>query len=269
MIDSWSVRLLRRWVAFYTRGLSDDIGGRRREEIEADLWSQFEEATLIGRDERSTSAEVLVRLLAGLPADISWRLAHSGADPVPSDLPRVATSGTRAIGIFSILGGLGLVTQLALYAAVPNPWVVPGLWLYLVLAMFGGDVALALAIVGLVIRFQDRLRGAVAFLGSLAFLGALLSAFGAYFLIVMLPVGSAALVWNLALERVMDRRVAIVHIASAIAFVSVAVTGLTGTAIAAAPVLFLLLFLYPFTWLAIGVSMLRGVPAEAPASGGD
>jgi hypothetical protein len=88
-------------------------------------------------------------------------------------------------------------------------------------------------------------------------------------LIFLLPVGSAAIVWNLALARVMDRRLAIVHIVSAIAFVSVVVIVLTGTAIAAAPALFLLLFLYPFTWLAIGVSMLRGVPAEAPVAGGD
>jgi hypothetical protein len=269
MIDSWSVRLLRRWVAFYTRGLSDDVGGRRREEIEADLWSQFEEATLIGRDERSTSAEVLVRLLAGLPADISWRLAHSGADPVPSSLPRVVTSGIRAIGVFSIVGGLGLATQLGMYAAVPNPWAVPGVWPLMALAMVGGDVALALAIVGLVIRFQDRLRGPVAFLGSIGFLGALLSAVGGYVLIGLLPVGSAAVVWDLGLARVMDRRLAIVHIVSAIAFVSVVAVTLTGTAIASAPVLFLVLFLYAFTWVAIGVAMLRGVPAEAPAPGGE
>jgi hypothetical protein len=268
MIDSWSVRLLRRWVSFYTRGLPVDIGGRRREEIEADLWSQFEEATLVGRGERSTNAEVLLRLLAGLPADISWRLAHSGGDPVPSGLPRVVTSGTRAIGLFSIVGGLGLATQLGLYAVVANPWV-PGLGYLMFFVMLGGDVALALAIVGLVIRFQDRLRGSVAFLGSVGFLGALLSAVGAFQLIILLPVGSAAMVWNLALARVMDRRLAIVHIVSAIAFVSVVVVALTGSAIAAAPVLFLLLFLYAFTWLAIGAWMLRGVPAEAPVPRGE
>jgi hypothetical protein len=180
MIDSWSVRLLRRWVSFYTRGLPVDIGGRRREEIEADLWSQFEEATLVGRGERSTNAEVLLRLLAGLPADISWRLADSAGDPAPSNVSRVVTSGIRAIGLFSIGGGLALVTQLDIFAVSTNPYAVPGLGYVLVFVAMGGDIALALAIVGLVIRFQDRLRGSVAFLGSVGFLGALLSAVGAF-----------------------------------------------------------------------------------------
>jgi hypothetical protein len=102
MIAGRSPALVRRWVDLYTRGLPLEVRGRRREEIEADLWSQFEEATLVGRSERSTGGEVLVRLVAGMPADVSWRFAHCpspvrsapiGEDRAPMPRPGASSEG--------------------------------------------------------------------------------------------------------------------------------------------------------------------------------
>ena len=66
--DSFGVRFTRSWVAFYTRGLPDVVGERRRAELESDLWEQSKE-TSSGR----ASAQVLDRCLRGIPADVWWR----------------------------------------------------------------------------------------------------------------------------------------------------------------------------------------------------
>lgn len=60
-----SVRMAHAWVALYTRGLPPDRRDARRAEIASDLWEQ-------GDDEGSLGASVLGRVLAGMPADITW-----------------------------------------------------------------------------------------------------------------------------------------------------------------------------------------------------
>ncbi|MDH4146795.1 MAG: hypothetical protein OEY23_16675 [Acidimicrobiia bacterium] len=62
-----SSRLVLGWVRFYTQGLPDEAGPRRRAEIESDLWEQCHDPT-----ERAGVALIL-RCARGVPADLWWR----------------------------------------------------------------------------------------------------------------------------------------------------------------------------------------------------
>lgn len=64
-------RLCAGWVGLYTSGLPPEVADRRREEVRSDL---FEHATLAGVTPVQ-QAEVLGRVLWGIPADLSWRRA--------------------------------------------------------------------------------------------------------------------------------------------------------------------------------------------------
>jgi hypothetical protein len=61
-----SDRLARLWVALYTRGLPVDRRDARRAEITSDLWEHLHDDDV--------TASVLRRVLAGVPADLSWRV---------------------------------------------------------------------------------------------------------------------------------------------------------------------------------------------------
>jgi len=254
MTASRSAGLVRRWVELYTRGLSADVGGRRTEEIEADLWSQFEEATLVGRSERSVSGEILVRLIAGAPADISWRLAHRAGDPLQSSVHTIATSGSLVLGGLAIAGGLSFGIGLVLLAVTVA--------LPLFVAVSLGMIAMGIATAILVLRFQDRINGAVGLVGSVGSMGAILGAMGPWTMTFLLPVGSSAVVWNLALLGVLGRRLAAAHVLSAVAYLVLMAVIVTGTSPGIA---FVLLLPYPITWVAIGASISRGRPATEPA----
>lgn len=65
-------QLARAWVALYTRGLPADRRDARRGEISSDLWEQGHDGSRGGSG--SVPASVLGRVLAGVPADITWRV---------------------------------------------------------------------------------------------------------------------------------------------------------------------------------------------------
>ena len=96
--------------SLYTRGLPTQIRQDRRDEIDSDLWSQAHEAAASGRPEHSVAVEVLVRLLLGIPADLSWRierhrLAGSAVAPQTS-----ATISVRPVAFLAIFGGAAWVS---------------------------------------------------------------------------------------------------------------------------------------------------------------
>jgi hypothetical protein len=66
---------IRLWTRFYTRRLDPEVRDRRRAEIESDVFEQLEAQA----NDRLLAARMLVRLLAGLHNDLSWRLEASGA----------------------------------------------------------------------------------------------------------------------------------------------------------------------------------------------
>ena len=112
-----SVGLVGGWVDLYTRGLPAELRDGRRDEIAGDLWSQFEEAAVIGRSERATANEILVRLVAGIPADISWRFAHRGGNPVEAR-PSDDRTGTVGLGLAAIVAGVGMTGLLYRFSEV-------------------------------------------------------------------------------------------------------------------------------------------------------
>lgn len=68
---TWADRACAGWVGLYTRGLPPEIAERRREELRSDL---FEHAAVAGPGP-AHQADVLGRVLWGIPADLSWRRA--------------------------------------------------------------------------------------------------------------------------------------------------------------------------------------------------
>lgn len=69
-----AIALTRSWVRLYTLGLPAALRDARRAEIESDLWEQGYDGESNGHDPQETGLQVLFRLLAGLPADLAWRL---------------------------------------------------------------------------------------------------------------------------------------------------------------------------------------------------
>lgn len=71
-----SVSFVRAWVRLYTAGLPPGLRDSRREELDADLWEQGQEAEKSLMDSPALWTHLLLRWLLGLPDDLLWRLAH-------------------------------------------------------------------------------------------------------------------------------------------------------------------------------------------------
>jgi hypothetical protein len=265
MITPHAACLVRRWVALYTHGLPAEPRDRRREEVAGDLWSQAEDSRELGRGDGATATDMVIRLIAGIPADVSWRLEHRSR-PAPSAIRgerSLATGGVAILG--GVLFGAALMIILATTPTLgpDRAWGDPILGPILVLTTSGGLLAMSLATIGLVMRYLARLRPIGVAGGSVAFLAAFLGALGAFQLVLLLAAGSAALIWDLRSMRTLDRGLANSHLAAAVALVVVVSGALAGATVGA---LGILILPYPVTWIAIGNSLLRGPsPGEAAA----
>ena len=78
ILVSAGVTLTRLWVRAYTWGLPSRIGVARRDEIESDMWEMLNDRDDGGRP--PTASAVFLRWLAGMPADLAWRLELSSFD---------------------------------------------------------------------------------------------------------------------------------------------------------------------------------------------
>lgn len=90
---SW---VCRRWVSLYTRSLPATERQRRRDEIESDLFEHAHEARHAGVSATRLNAEILARVLVGVPADLSWRRATRQPHPrlALGDNPMPLTTST-------------------------------------------------------------------------------------------------------------------------------------------------------------------------------
>jgi hypothetical protein len=148
-----------------------------------------------------------------------------------------------------------------------SPFAIPGRLLFVT-----GLGVLAIAIWGLIARFNDRLAAGVALLGAIGGIGSAIAVLGvtgagdyrlgAWF--ILLPIGSMAVAVDLSRHGTMPRRLAIVHAATAVAVVVILLSIWTEGPIRA---LFYPTLPYAFpwipyalTWIGIGVSLLRGRP---------
>jgi hypothetical protein len=76
---------VRTWVRLYTLGLDESNQSDRRAEIESDLWEHRNYAAAEGRGSTVTSLSILGRWLAGISADLSWRVSHRGRRGQPRE----------------------------------------------------------------------------------------------------------------------------------------------------------------------------------------
>lgn len=218
----------------------------------------------MGRTAGSLGGEMVVRLVFGIPADISWRLAHRGSRG-GAPMERSSSVSIRLFGAVAFIAGASWGTM-AIVAVVSR--LQEETAAVTVLALTGG-LGLAVAAIGLSWRFQDRLSPIGSLGGVLGGLGILLSTLGAYAGAVLLPIGSAALAWDLGRAGVLPRWVPIVHALSAVAFLAPIIGSLVDyEATFRSDLLIALAIPYILTWMAIGASLLRGVPrAHEPAAG--
>src|SRR5262245_8337787 len=103
-----SASWVRRWVALYTRGLPADARRDRTDEVASDLWCQLADAEVSGEG-AATGADILARLVLGIPADLRWRLDQPGAPaPVPTTSPATGSPSMNARNIarLAVVGGL-------------------------------------------------------------------------------------------------------------------------------------------------------------------
>lgn len=274
--NAWSAGLVRGWVDLYTRGLPAELRDGRRDEIAGDLWSQLEEAAVTGHSARATSSEILVRLVAGIPADITWRFEHRGDRPMTTAAPavRASSAGAMGLGLATAIAGAGLATLLVLFyvtsqaVAPADPYDVDGPGVVLVLVGSAAELALAGALFGFAIRFGERFHRLVVGMAALGGVVSSLAALGAYTLIVLLPASTVVVAWNLASLRVMGAWLAAGHTLAAALFLWVAVTVLQSGPGSPISAIILLTIGWPLTLVLIGVAVMRGdrQPEPAPAT---
>jgi uncharacterized protein (TIGR03435 family) len=70
-----AVGLVRTWTRIYTWRMPSGSGERRRAEIESDLWEFQRDA----HDHASVALRIVLRFVAGLPDDVSWRIEQEVA----------------------------------------------------------------------------------------------------------------------------------------------------------------------------------------------
>ena len=116
-----SLTLLRAWTGLYTLALDSELRQRRRELVEADAWDQIEDARQGGESPPLTALSLLLRLLRGVPADLSWRLSAGSATTEPVVLsysPRRQTMNRKdSLLLAACLAGLGWALVLVLLLA--------------------------------------------------------------------------------------------------------------------------------------------------------
>jgi hypothetical protein len=259
--------LVRGWVRLYTSRLPAELRDARRDEVDDDLWCENEEALATGCSVRSIGADRVLRLLFGIPADISWRLEQRHRDRV-RPLPRSLSASTRVVASLSIVGGSALAVASIIWGMfdATSPVAIPGRLLFA-----AGFFALAIAIWGLVIRYNDRMAGGVVLLGVIGGIGSVSAALGTSTalglvgsLFFLLSIGSTAVALDLSRRGTMPRSLAIVHAGAAFAVVVILFAMWTDSPVGgpnSPQIPYALPWVpYALTWIGIGVALLRGQP---------
>jgi hypothetical protein len=257
-------RLVRGWVDLYTRGLPADARAARRDEIDDDLWCEHAEAAAAGRSARSLDADLFMRLLFGMPSDISWRMTFR-AERATMSPPRSTSVDPRIIGSLAIVGGLAWEILGVLAIPVGFDALVTEGGALVVVGFYVGVVAFPATALFLAWLFQDEVSLVGTFGALLVMLGTIILGFSSF--VVPLAVGSAMLTWRLARVGAVPRLVPVVQAATAIVFTVGLSVGLgSDQGIQSRALLAVLFTPYLLTWIAIGVSLIRGVP-QAQARG--
>jgi hypothetical protein len=138
-------RVARVWARLYTRGLDPDLRGRRRDELDADLWDQQTEAQRRGDTDALTSAMIVSRAIRGAFDDVCWRqeAARIGIPTRREPLMVVAPQYARWMAIAAMVGSALSAVLLLLELGNPGAWtrgpvgwIVTTLWVLGLVALY-------------------------------------------------------------------------------------------------------------------------------------
>jgi hypothetical protein len=178
------------------------------------------------------------------------------------------TLGARIVALLCVLGGAGLLVAMvttfeALVRTPPLTW--PGLWadpvlgVVMFVAATGGFIALCVALAGVGLTIGPDRDPLVV---SIAVLGAIGGAFG----VLGFPVGylamfPAALIVAIHLARIgrLPTPIAVVHATALFGWIVVGALWAQNASLGPAD---LIVFLYPVSWIAIGLALFRGLPTS-------
>ncbi|HZM73862.1 MAG TPA: hypothetical protein VFC71_10865 [Candidatus Polarisedimenticolia bacterium] len=176
---------------------------------------------------------------------------------------------TRALGLLALAAGLTWTAWLIAFVAIgAEIWSVS----WTIVVIFLGGIGFPLSAIGLAYQVQDRLGGLSALGAFMMVIGALVmmtdstgSAPRVLFLLV--PVGSAILLWEVSSTGVVSRIVPIAQAATAIAL---AIAGVPSLQLGGGPMErasgVLLFAPFVLSWIVLGVSVARHV--QSPESAG-
>ena len=170
---------------------------------------------------------------------------------------------TKPIALAAFAGGVGWMVALLVMGVRGGDaaWYDPSTGWIMMLTTLLGAFGVAGAMLGLVMAYQDSIRGPIAAAAAIAAAGGAISIFGPYGLILLLPLGSGLLIWELCRSNVFGRWLTWFHLGAAALLI---VIGIVGTANAASLVpgsavalaLALLMGLYGLSWITIGWTLL-------------
>jgi hypothetical protein len=250
-------------VGTYTRGLPADVRRARSDEIESDLWSQHDEANRTQRSERAVAFEIVTRLALGIAADVAWRLEQGRR--TAQSVERTPDPGTRIAGLLAVVGGLGWAAAIGDWAVTVggNPDAEWSNQSVITVAGILGSLALSLSLGGLGFILTNRFESTVGLLGLLGGACGVMSVLGAYWALVLLPLGSVAVFIFLARIHAIRWSTALIHAAAApgvvlglAAYSNPALVGIAAT----------FMLVYCLTWIAVGLALLAGLPRLRPAA---
>jgi hypothetical protein len=184
----------------------------------------------------------------------------------PAD-PPTGTAGARIVALFAMLGGAGLLVAMlttigALVRTPPLTW--PGLWadpvlgVVMLVAATGGFIALCVALAGLGLAIGPERDPGVA---TVAALGAICGAFGVLgFPVGILVMPPAALIAAIQLARTgrLHTSVVVLHATALVGWIVVGALWVQNASLGLGD---LIVFLYPVSWIAIGLAIFRGLPS--------
>ena len=116
-----AIALVRGWTRLYTSGMEPGSRNGRRAEIESDLWEFHEDARRRRYSPAGIAAHMLLRLVAGLPHDVCWRV--ESVDEASRARGRAAWLTANAAGVSACVAAayiLFLVTYFVSLMPLPD-----------------------------------------------------------------------------------------------------------------------------------------------------
>jgi hypothetical protein len=154
-------RLTTTWLRAYTRRLPHDVAVARRDEVLADVHDQLSDDGSTSTAQRSRA--IAVRMLLGIPADLSWRTEQARTtrsarhqEIAMNDIASTRNRGLAiGLGVLVVAWGATMTIGSVLADVGDAPDDATALW-----AWFAFAAASAVGVVGLVLLARGRDRGA-------------------------------------------------------------------------------------------------------------